>query len=84
MGLTWLTFVARDILPLTTYTIRPVDGDLGAPLWIYIGIMTVAAVIVPLFVPRPYIPYDPKVCFISVSYPKCSSHVFLLPAAPFP
>ncbi|TCD68042.1 hypothetical protein EIP91_011586 [Steccherinum ochraceum] len=60
MGLTWLTFVARDVLPLATYTMSPVDGDLGAPLWIYIGIMTVPAVIVPLLVPRTYIPYDPK------------------------
>ena len=52
----------RDLWPLATFTLSPIDAD-GTPLlWIEVGVLTFAAVIVPLLVPRQYIPHDPKVC----------------------
>ncbi|KAH8104851.1 hypothetical protein BXZ70DRAFT_1049036 [Cristinia sonorae] len=48
----WLVFAYRDLYPLVTYDLEPLDGEDGAVLWVYIGIQTVAAVFVPLFVPR--------------------------------
>ncbi|KAI0076652.1 P-loop containing nucleoside triphosphate hydrolase protein [Panus rudis PR-1116 ss-1] len=56
----WLVFVYRDVWPLCTNTEIPLDGAQGALLWVHIIILTVAAVIVPLFSPRPYIPADPE------------------------
>ncbi|KAH8104855.1 hypothetical protein BXZ70DRAFT_1049038 [Cristinia sonorae] len=56
----WLTFAYRDLYPLITYDLEPLDGEDGYVLWVYIGIQTAAAILVPLFVPRTYSPLDPE------------------------
>lgn len=55
-------FAYRDVWPLLTYTLRPVDGAEGWLIWTKIGFLTYAAVVVPLLIPREYIPFDPSVC----------------------
>ncbi|TCD66627.1 hypothetical protein EIP91_001094 [Steccherinum ochraceum] len=50
----------RNLWPLATFTLSPIDLDGTALLWAEIGVLAFATVLVPLFVPRQYIPYDPK------------------------
>ena len=54
-------YVYRDIWPLATYTENPVDGSEGALLWTNLVVLFTTAVIIPLVVPRQYVPVDPKV-----------------------
>ena len=51
----------RDIWPLATFTEEPKDLQEGYMLWIKFSITTLTAVIIPLFIPRRYVPVDPKV-----------------------
>lgn len=55
-------YAYRDIWPLGTFTLQPVDTSEGPLLWIKLGILTFAAVVIPLTIPRQYVPVDPKVC----------------------
>ena len=54
-------YVYRNIWPLATYTEDPVDGSEGALLWIKLTVLFTTAVIIPLVVPRQYVPIDRKV-----------------------
>lgn len=58
---TWSVFTYRDLWPLATFTLRPVDEAAGPLLWVEIAFLTIAGIFVPLLVPRQYIPVDPKV-----------------------
>jgi len=58
---TFAVYTYRDIWPLCTFTLTPADINEGPFLWARIAVLTVAAVIVPLLVPRQYVPVDPKV-----------------------
>jgi hypothetical protein len=51
-------YAYRDIWPLMTFTISPADGDMGAPLWIIIGLLSLVSVVLPALEPYPYIPVD--------------------------
>ncbi|KAI1795060.1 hypothetical protein LXA43DRAFT_1080347 [Ganoderma leucocontextum] len=57
---TWVVYVYRDLWPLATFTLQPADASEGAFLWAKVGMLTFAAVLIPLAVPRQYIPVDPK------------------------
>lgn len=57
----WSTFMYRDVWPLATYTLTPRDIHEGWLIWLKIGILSLAAVVIPLVVPRRYIPVDPQV-----------------------
>ncbi|KAF9046093.1 multidrug resistance-associated ABC transporter [Panaeolus papilionaceus] len=50
----------RDIGRWATYTLEPLDKDEGQLLYVKLVLLTVAAVTVPLFIPRVYVPVDPK------------------------
>ncbi|KAJ7284876.1 P-loop containing nucleoside triphosphate hydrolase protein [Mycena rebaudengoi] len=52
-------YAYRDILPLATFTRVPADLTEGPILWAKISLLFAAAVVVPLFTPRQYIPVDP-------------------------
>jgi len=55
-----VTLGYRDLWPLATFTQSPVDLD-GTPLlWIELAVLALAAFVIPLVVPRQYIPHDPK------------------------
>jgi hypothetical protein len=64
-------YAYRDVWPLLTFSLTPVDAHEGALLWIKISLLAFAAIVVPLLVPSQYIPIDPKVrlafTFISIS-----------------
>ncbi|KAJ6535502.1 hypothetical protein B0H19DRAFT_1079976 [Mycena capillaripes] len=54
-------YIYRDVYPLATYTKVPRDAEQGAPLWVKLAFLFLAAVIVLLTIPRIYIPVDPSV-----------------------
>ena len=56
-----VVYVYRDIWPLAIYTEDPVDESEGALLWAKLVVLFTTAVIIPLVVPRQYVPVDPKV-----------------------
>lgn len=62
LAVVWGVFAYRDLWPILTYTLSPVDGREGWLIWTKIGVLTYAAVVVPLTIPREYIPVDPSVC----------------------
>ncbi|KAJ6498479.1 hypothetical protein C8R47DRAFT_1212167 [Mycena vitilis] len=59
LGFQTALYAYRDVYPLATYTLSPLDSDEGAVLWVKIALLFVAAVGVPLTVPRAYVPVDP-------------------------
>ena len=44
-----------------TYTLVPADRAEGALLWVKLGLVSFAGVVIPLTVPRAYVPLDPEV-----------------------
>ncbi|KAF7322651.1 ATP-binding cassette transporter [Mycena chlorophos] len=56
----FFTYFYRDIFPLVTYRHVPVDASEGWIIWAKVATVFVAALVVPLFIPRQYIPVDPK------------------------
>lgn len=65
---TFAIFAYRDVWPLATYTHVPMDHAEGALLWAKLGVLSVSAIVIPLCIPRPYVPVDPKVCYYSSSH----------------
>ncbi|KAJ6574743.1 P-loop containing nucleoside triphosphate hydrolase protein [Mycena capillaripes] len=57
---TLLIYVYRDLFPLITYHRVPLDISEGWILWAKVISLFVGGAIVPLFIPRQYIPVDPK------------------------
>ncbi|KAI9434157.1 hypothetical protein H4582DRAFT_2081171 [Lactarius indigo] len=55
---TFSVYAYRDIWPLLTFTLSPVDASEGPLLWVRIGLLAFAAIVIPLLVPYQYIP-DP-------------------------
>ncbi|KAH8977506.1 hypothetical protein EDB92DRAFT_772241 [Lactarius akahatsu] len=53
-------YAYRNVWPLLTFTLSPVDAWEGALLWVRIGLLAFAAIVIPLLVPYQYIPIDPK------------------------
>ncbi|KAF4617689.1 hypothetical protein D9613_006261 [Agrocybe pediades] len=53
-------YTYRDVWPLATYAQTPVDISEGRTLWTKVVILFFTAVVIPLFVPRRYVPVDPK------------------------
>ncbi|QRV86055.1 ABC transporter transmembrane region [Ceratobasidium sp. AG-Ba] len=50
----------RDLLPLATFSSHPADTTGGWLTWSRIGVLSFAAVIIPLWIPRPHMPSDSK------------------------
>ncbi|KEP45171.1 ABC transporter, partial [Rhizoctonia solani 123E] len=50
----------RDLVPLATYHLHPADAAGEWLTWSRIGVLTFASLIVPLCIPRVYVPLDPK------------------------
>ncbi|WRT65691.1 uncharacterized protein IL334_002636 [Kwoniella shivajii] len=55
----WCIYVYRDLWPLLTYNLFPSDIN-NAITWSRVGILSVAAVLIPLLRPRTYVPADPQ------------------------
>lgn len=58
---TLVLYLYRDIWPLATYSKNPADIEEGSTLFVKIGILFITAIVIPLFIPRRYVPVDPKV-----------------------
>jgi len=58
---TWVVYGYRDIYPLGTFILEPLDLHEGSLMWAKLGVLTFAAVIIPSFIPTQYVPFDPRV-----------------------
>ncbi|PIL29335.1 ATP-binding cassette transporter [Ganoderma sinense ZZ0214-1] len=58
--LVWSMYLYRDVYPLVTLDKTPVDLAEGPVLYAKFALLTVAAVLVPSFIPRKYVPVNPK------------------------
>ena len=57
-------YVYRDLYPLGTFDKSPMDLSEGDLLWPMISVLGVTGIVIPLFTPRTYTPFDPEVsCF---------------------
>lgn len=59
--ITWSLYAYRDIWPFATFTLAPEDSAEGGLLWVKIALLTLSAIVVPLCIPRQYVPIDPEV-----------------------
>lgn len=57
----WAVFAYRNIYPLGTFTLEPLDLHEGWRMWAKFSVLTFAGVVIPAFVPTQYVPFDPKV-----------------------
>ncbi|KAG8912149.1 hypothetical protein FRC00_005159 [Tulasnella sp. 408] len=57
---TWSVYAYRDLYPLATYTKHPVDAADGWITWVRVGLLTLVGAVLPLVVPRRFVPVDPK------------------------
>ncbi|KAF9645156.1 hypothetical protein BDM02DRAFT_3189933 [Thelephora ganbajun] len=57
---TWVVYGYRDIYPLGTFALQPLDFHEGWLMWTKLAVLTFAATIVPSFIPTQYVPFDPK------------------------
>lgn len=58
---TWMVYAYRDIYPLTTYALQPMDVEEGWLIYAKIGVLSFVGIVIPLIIPSQYIPVDPKV-----------------------
>lgn len=58
---TFLVFAYRDLYPLMTIYVQPRDSPEGPVLWLKIAILFFVGVVLPLVMPREYVPFDSKV-----------------------
>lgn len=54
-----IIYVYRDLVPLASFTKLPLDLKEGWLLWAKIAALGFVSIVVPLFIPREYIPVDP-------------------------
>ncbi|KAJ3819299.1 hypothetical protein F5880DRAFT_1595008 [Lentinula raphanica] len=53
-------YLYRDVYPLITFTLKPKDLSEGGILWAKIIDLAIISAVIPLVVPRPYVPADPR------------------------
>ena len=63
----FVMYTYRNVWPLMTFTLRPHDEAEGGILWVKLALAGLAGIVVPLFEPYPYTPFDPKVDHVSLS-----------------
>lgn len=51
----------RDVWPLMTFSLHPLDAAEGRILWAKIALSGLSGVLLPILEPFPYIPVDEKV-----------------------
>ncbi|KAF7368881.1 ATP-binding cassette transporter [Mycena venus] len=57
---TFLVYFFRDVFPLATFSLAPKDLWEGQLLWPKVMMLFAVSVIIPVAIPRQYIPLDPK------------------------
>ncbi|KAH9480765.1 ATP-binding cassette transporter abc4 [Psilocybe cubensis] len=53
-------YAYRNVWPLAQYGTEPADNAEGAILWVKIALLSLLAIVIPLFIPHPYVPLDHK------------------------
>ncbi|PVG02126.1 hypothetical protein CPB86DRAFT_772767 [Serendipita vermifera] len=56
---TWGIYIYRDLWPLATYTLHPIDPNHWTT-WTAIGLLTVVGIFVPFLMPHEYVPAEPE------------------------
>ncbi|THU95701.1 P-loop containing nucleoside triphosphate hydrolase protein, partial [Dendrothele bispora CBS 962.96] len=56
----FVVYAYRDLYPLTIFDQTPQDASEGSVLWARIGLLTLATIVIPLVIPRQYVPYNPE------------------------
>ena len=56
-------YLYRDVWPLATYTLAPLDASEGSLLWAKLGVLSLTAVFILLFILCVYKLVDPRVSF---------------------
>ncbi|CAG8751921.1 15164_t:CDS:2, partial [Acaulospora colombiana] len=56
---TWGVYIYRDLWPLATYTLHPIDPKHWTT-WTAIGLLTVVGIFVPFLMPHEYVPVEPE------------------------
>jgi hypothetical protein len=67
---TLIIYGYRDLFPVITYHRVPLDISEGWILWGKVIALVTGAAVVPLFIPRQYIPVDPKVPICVLERPR--------------
>lgn len=57
---TFGVYVYRDIYPLLTYNVEPQDSQ-DSVLWATVSLLAITSSVIPMIMPRRYVPVDPKV-----------------------
>ncbi|KAK7466190.1 hypothetical protein VKT23_004914 [Stygiomarasmius scandens] len=55
----FVVYAYRDLYPLTLFDQTPQDAAEGSLLWARVGLLTFVAIVIPLVIPRQYIPFNP-------------------------
>ncbi|KAF9261735.1 hypothetical protein L218DRAFT_1001520 [Marasmius fiardii PR-910] len=53
-------YAYRDLYPLATFNKLPLDIQDGWRLWAKVTLLFISAIVIPLVIPRRYVPYNPK------------------------
>ena len=57
----WFVYGYRDLWPLATFTLEPLDRAEGVLLWVRVALLTIGGAIIPVTIPAHYVPFDPEV-----------------------
>lgn len=62
--ISFTVFGYRDLYPSATFDLTPLDIEEGWFIWVKIALLFILAIVIPLAIPRRYIPHNPKVSFL--------------------
>ncbi|KAF7377837.1 hypothetical protein MSAN_00207200 [Mycena sanguinolenta] len=72
---TFIVYFCRDIFPLATFALKPMDLREGKLLWPKVTVLFGVSVVIPIFIPRQYIPSNPKKP-MAVANPEQTASIF--------
>ncbi|KAE9396473.1 hypothetical protein BT96DRAFT_996727 [Gymnopus androsaceus JB14] len=58
--ISFTVFGYRDLYPSATFDLTPLDIEEGWFIWVKIALLFILAIVIPLAIPRRYIPHNPK------------------------
>lgn len=79
LAVSWMIYAYRDLWPLFTYSLKPLDSAEGFLVWVRLVLLTVGAIIIPLTRPRIYVPFDPLVRVFSFAMRSTDSVIMKTP-----
>ena len=73
----FVIYFQRDLWPLATFSLSPIDGAAGWLTWSRVGLLGFSGVLLPLLTPREYVPLDPLVRPIPPKFKKYTHPFFI-------